>query len=147
MRCCAYQPLPAQDALWCWGDTESCRCSGFLTDAEVDVFTHKNRIMTYKIKICASMRRTVLCTYFSVLSDRSAVSTSSRWKGKQSSTEIKVFCVASLDISMRIAITPFSLFPASRKCCSSLGYQKEPKQSIFMWLTLKNEEMTPSFQR
>ena len=57
----------------------------------------KNRKMTYKIKIYASMWRTVLCTYFLVLSDRSAVSTSSRRKGKRSSTGIKVFCVVSLD--------------------------------------------------
>ena len=70
---------------------------GFPIDAEVEVFTHKNRKMMYKIKIYASMWRTVLCTYFLVLSDRSAVSTSSRRKGKRSSTGIKVFCVVSLD--------------------------------------------------
>ena len=78
--------------------------TGFPTDAEVEVFTHKNRKTTYKIKIYASMWRTVLCTYFLVLPDRSAVSTSSRRKGKRSSTGIKVFCVVSLDMSMCIAI-------------------------------------------
>ena len=79
--------------------------SGFPIDAEVEVFTHKNRKMTYKIKIYASMWCTVLCTYFLVLSDRSVVSTSNRRKEKRSSTGIKVFCVVSLDMSMRIVIS------------------------------------------
>ena len=91
--------------------------AGFPIDAEVEVFTHKQQKMTYKIKMYASMWRTVLCTYFLVLSDRSAVSTSSRRKGKRSSTGIKVFCVVSLDMSMRIAITPFSLFLEHRENC------------------------------
>ena len=89
--------------------------SGFPIDAEVEVFMHKNRKMTYKIKIYTSMWSTILCTYFLVLSDRSAVSTSSWRKRKRSSTGIKVFCVVSLDMSMRIAITPFSLFPEHRE--------------------------------
>ena len=41
----------------------------FPIDAEVEVFMHKNRKMTYKIKIYASMWRTVLCTDLLVLSD------------------------------------------------------------------------------
>ena len=104
-------------------DTIWSRNSGFAIDAEVEVFTHKNRKMTYKIKIYASTWRTVLCTYFLVLSDRSAVSTSSRRKGKRSSTGIELFCVVSLDMSMRIAITPF--------CC----FRNIAKISLLTWLS------------
>ena len=104
--------------------------AGFPIDAEVEVFTHKNRKITYKIQIYASMSRTVLCTYFLVLSDQSVVSTSSRRKGKRSSTGIKVFCVVPLYEHAHCDHAFFAFSGTMRKCCSSLGYQKDPKREL-----------------
>ena len=78
------------------------------------VFTHKNRKKTYKIKIYGSTWRSFV-HLFLVLSGLSAVSTSIRRKGKRSSTRIKVLCVVSLDMSLCIATTPFSRFPEHRE--------------------------------
>ena len=68
-----------------------------------------------KKNVCVNVTHSFVHLFFLVLSDRSASVLASRRKGKRSSTRIKVFCVVSLDMSMRIVIAPVSLFPEHRE--------------------------------